>query len=74
MSSAHTAGAGARRRLISARELAAMLNVSMRTLWRWRRSGRLIQPLRIGGATRWRLDEVESWIADGCPPPKGDTQ
>lgn len=63
-----------RPRLISARELAAMLQVSTRTLWRWRSTGRVIQPVRIGGATRWRLDEVESWIAEGCPPPVGDQQ
>lgn len=61
-------------RLIAARELAALLQVSMRTLWRWRSTGRVIQPIRIGGATRWRLEEVESWISQGCPSPMGDQQ
>jgi predicted DNA-binding transcriptional regulator AlpA len=56
--------------LIDARKLAAKLQVSLRTLWRWRSSGQLIQPIRIGGVTRWNLADVEHWIAQGCLPPK----
>ena len=55
--------------LITAEELAAMMNVSTRTLWRWLSSGKLIEPVRIGGTSRWRREEVLQWIADGCPPP-----
>lgn len=54
--------------LITADEFAGMLNVSTRTLWRLLSKGELPEPIRIGGSTRWRLDEVQRWINDGCPP------
>jgi len=57
------------RRLIRATELAEMLSVSPRTINRMLSSGRLIPPIRLGGSVRWRLDEVERWIAEGCPVP-----
>jgi predicted DNA-binding transcriptional regulator AlpA len=43
-----------------------MLNVSVRTLWRWLSGRKVPEPLRIGSVVRWRLDEVRSWIAGGC--------
>ena len=54
--------------LITAAELARLMHISQRTVWRLVSAGRIIPPIRIGGNTRWRLDEVERWIADGCPP------
>jgi excisionase family DNA binding protein len=54
-------------RLIAADELASMLDVSTRTVWRLLSTGRLVQPVRIGGSVRWRLDEVRDWIKNGCP-------
>ncbi len=53
--------------LIQAEELARMLGVSTRTLWRLLSAGRLPRPVRFGGNTRWRLAEVKAWIARGCP-------
>lgn len=61
---AETAGA----RLIKADELAQLLNVSTRTLWRMLSAGKVPEPVRLGGCTRWRLDQVRQWIGDGCPP------
>ena len=55
--------------LISASELAELLQISTRTLWRLRSAGKLIEPIKLGGSTRWRLDEVQAWISDGCPAP-----
>jgi len=54
-------------RLIGAEELAQMLDVSTRTVWRLLSTGRLVQPVRLGGSVRWRLDEVREWIKNGCP-------
>lgn len=54
-------------RLIAADQLATMLDVSTRTVWRLLSTGRIVQPIRIGGSVRWRLDEVREWIAKGCP-------
>lgn len=53
--------------LISARDLARILNVSPRTIWRLLSAGQIVPPVRIGGSVRWRFDEVTSWIQAGCP-------
>lgn len=55
--------------VISAAELAELLQISTRTLWRLRSAGKLIEPIKLGGSTRWRLDQVQTWIAEGCPAP-----
>ncbi len=55
--------------LIPAEQLAKMLQISTRTLWRLLSSGKLITPVHIGGSTRWRLDQVHQWIDEGCPAP-----
>jgi excisionase family DNA binding protein len=53
--------------LISAGELAKLIQVSERTLWRLYSAGRLPKPVRLGRSTRWRLAEVRQWIDSGCP-------
>lgn len=53
--------------VVTARQLAIMLQVSKRTLFRMRSAGRLPAPLRVGGVVRWRLQDVQNWIANGCP-------
>jgi excisionase family DNA binding protein len=55
--------------LIAAGELATILSVSTRTVWRLLSAGKLIQPVRIGSAVRWRYDEVCDWVRAGCPTP-----
>ncbi len=60
--------------LIPAEQLAEMLQISTRTLWRLLSSGKLITPIHIGGSTRWRLDQVHKWIDEGCPEPMTDEQ
>lgn len=53
--------------LISVEELSMILKVSPRTVWRLLSAGKLIEPVRIGGTVRWRLQEVKDWINQGCP-------
>ena len=53
--------------LVRADEVARMMGVSERTLWRLASAGRVPQPVRIGRNTRWRRAEVADWIAKGCP-------
>ena len=57
--------------LLSAESLASLLQVSVRTVWRLRSSGRLPRPVRIGGSIRWRAEDVRQWIAQGCPVIRG---
>lgn len=54
-------------RLITADEVASILCVSTRTVWRLLSTGKMVQPIRLGGSVRWRLDEVREWINNGCP-------
>ena len=55
--------------LITAEEVAGMLDISTRTLWRLVSARRIVAPLKIGGSTRWRRAEIEAWVAAGCPVP-----
>ena len=55
--------------LITAEEVAGMLDISTRTLWRLVSARRIVAPLKIGGSTRWRRAEIEAWVAAGCPGP-----
>jgi excisionase family DNA binding protein len=53
--------------LITPQELARLLAVSVRTLWRLRSTRRLPVEIRLGGSVRWRRTEILAWIAAGCP-------
>ena len=53
--------------LITVDELADMLGLSARTIWRMLSGGNMVEPVRIGKNVRWRLYEVRQWIDDGCP-------
>jgi prophage regulatory protein len=53
--------------LIPAEELATMLGVSKRTIWRLLSGKQLPEPVRIGGSVRWRRDQIDRWIEQGCP-------
>lgn len=55
------------RLLLTASEAAAMCGKSLRTWQMWDASGRVPRPVRIGRSTLWRIYELQSWIAAGCP-------
>jgi predicted DNA-binding transcriptional regulator AlpA len=52
---------------ISARDLAGMLDVSLRQVWRLNSAGKLPRPIRLGGSVRWGRQEIMDWFAAGCP-------
>jgi len=60
-------GSDNRKLLISATELADLLGVNKSTVWSWHSSGRIPLPVRLGGTTRWRTEEIRQWIDAGCP-------
>lgn len=40
-----------------------LLPVSRTTIWRWVRSKKFPQPIRLSaGVTVWKADDVESWL------------
>lgn len=57
--------------LLTAGELAGLMQISERTLWRLLSAGKLPSPLRFGRNTRWRLSDVTAWIERGCPADRG---
>jgi prophage regulatory protein len=56
--------------LLTAEEVAAMLGVSERTLWRLLSAGKVPKPVRFGRSTRWKAGEIQRWLERGCPVEK----
>jgi excisionase family DNA binding protein len=48
--------------LITDDQAAALLGLSRSTFWRRVADRSLPRPLRIGGATRWRRQEIEAFV------------
>ena len=44
--------------LVPAKEAAAMLSLGRSTFWQAVKDGRLPKPVKIGGATRWRVADL----------------
>jgi predicted DNA-binding transcriptional regulator AlpA len=60
------------RPMLNVREVAELLQVSVRTVWYWRDKGRLPPPFQLGKqVVRWRTMDVLNWIVEqnGEPEP-----
>ena len=54
--------------LLSAKELAKMLSLSKRQIFRLDSCGKLgVTKLKIGGSCRWSAQECCDWLAAGAP-------
>ncbi len=53
--------------LLKDSDVAERLAVSRRQVWKLRASGRLPEPIRMGGNVRWRESDIDQWVAEGCP-------
>ena len=53
--------------LITVKEVAETLGLSERTVYRLADMGKMPRPVKIGAAVRWRRNELDQWIEDGCP-------
>lgn len=53
--------------LLDVRQVAAILGCSPRHAYRLADAGRMPRPLKLGALVRWRRDELNAWISDGCP-------
>jgi len=51
---------------ISAKELAKMLSLSPRTVWRLLSAGKLPKPVSIGGSKRFLMSDVSLFLECGC--------
>jgi len=55
------------RRLGDVKKVAAKCDCSTRHIYRRVDLGAMPAPRRIGRLVRWDMDEIDRWIADGCP-------
>jgi len=58
--------------MLTAEEIARLVNCSPRTVHRLADEGVIPQPVRIGGMLRWRQPEIKQWIDAGCPKAAND--
>ncbi len=57
--------------LLTAREVADLLSVSVETILRWHRSGKLPSLTLPSGAIRFTEDQIAAWIAERAAPSRG---
>ena len=60
-------GAALESLLISAKEAARLVGFGEASWWRMHAAGRVPAPIKLGGKTQWRVDELRRWVAAGCP-------
>ncbi len=48
--------------LLTAREVAHVLRISERSVWRLCAEKKLPAPLHVGGAARWKKMDIEEWF------------
>ncbi len=51
--------------LLAVAGLARLLDVTEKTVRRWRDEGRLPEAIVVGGVVRWRPEDVDRWLAEG---------
>ena len=49
-------------RLITATDAVRMLSIGGSTFWKGVKDGRLPAPVKFGGATRWRVSDLQRWV------------
>lgn len=54
--------------LVNSREVAKLLRVSDRTIFKMHSTGEMPKPLRFGTLTRWGKAEIAAWVDAGAPP------
>ncbi len=54
--------------LLDAKSVAAVLSVSLRTIYGMKSTGEIGPiPIRLGRRTLWRYEEIAAWVRAGCP-------
>jgi excisionase family DNA binding protein len=48
------------KQLLSVREVGEVLGLNKSSIWRLARAGKLPQPIKVGGSTRWRRADIEA--------------
>lgn len=50
---------------LDVRQLAKLLHVGVRTIWRWESQNRIPPALRIGSTVRWNFQEIQPILIGG---------
>lgn len=53
---------------VPAKQAAFMLSIGVSTLWRDVKAGKLPAPVKVGGATRWRVCDLERALEPATSP------
>ncbi len=53
--------------LLTAKQVAALLGISWRTVYRLNDSGKMPKAVKVSGATRWNKKAILRWIELDCP-------
>jgi excisionase family DNA binding protein len=48
--------------LFSDRDVAELLGCGRSTVWRWVADGVLARPIKVGGLTRWRREDIDAAV------------
>ena len=50
-------------KLLTVNDVAKLLKLSTRSVWRLVKAKTIVKPIRIGGSIRWRASDVATWLA-----------
>ncbi len=53
---------------VPVKQAASMLSIGVSTLWRDVKAGKLPAPIKIGGATRWRVSDLQRALEPATDP------
>jgi excisionase family DNA binding protein len=53
--------------LLTALDVAVLLGISKRQVWRLASAGQLPGRVKLGRLVRWRQADIQKWIEAGCP-------
>lgn len=53
--------------LLTVDDVARLLKVSVRSVYRLKSAGYLPKATEVLGSTRWRRADIVAWVAAGCP-------
>jgi excisionase family DNA binding protein len=51
-------------RLVSVKEVAALLGISVRKVWRMIAAGQFVAPVRMGRSRRWPQSEIQQYVEE----------
>jgi excisionase family DNA binding protein len=58
--------------LISVEEVASMLGISVRSVWRLLSTNAIPTPVKLRASVRWNRVQLEKWVDQGCPAPNNE--